>query len=90
MELHRESPPTWGIRNAPQTPIPCSMITRALIRDLNVTTRDISLTGMLVSPVWLVLGIAAGDIVMVTVALLVALVSTLHVKPALVARLRAV
>jgi hypothetical protein len=66
------------------------MSPRALIRDLNVTTRDISLTGMLVSPVWLVLGIAAGDIVMVTVALLVALVSTLHVKPARVARLRAV
>jgi hypothetical protein len=66
------------------------MNARALIRDLDVTLRDLSLTGMLVSPVWLVLGIAAGDIVMVAVALLAALVSTLHVKPALPARLRAV
>jgi hypothetical protein len=66
------------------------MNARTLIRDFDVTLRDISLTGMLVSPVWLVLGIAAGDVVMVAVALLVALVSTLHVKPALAARLRAV
>jgi hypothetical protein len=66
------------------------MHARALIRDLEITLRDISLTGMLVSPIWLVLGIAAGDAVMISVALIVALVSTLHVKPTLVARLRAV
>jgi hypothetical protein len=66
------------------------MNARDLIRDFDVTLRDISLTGMLVSPVWLVLGIAGGDIVMVAVAVLVALISTLHVKPALAARLRAV
>ena len=66
------------------------MNARALIRDIEITLRDISLTGMLVSPVWLVLGIAAGDVVTIMAALVVALVSTLHVRPALVARLRAV
>ena len=66
------------------------MNARALIRDIEITLRDISLTGMLVSPVWLVLGIAAGDVVTIMAALVVALVSTLHVNPALVARLRAV
>jgi hypothetical protein len=63
---------------------------RDLIRDFHCSLRDVALTGMLVSPIWLVLGIAAGDVLMIMAAIAVALVSTLHVKPALVARLRAV
>ncbi|HEY1481070.1 MAG TPA: hypothetical protein VGF46_13610 [Gaiellales bacterium] len=61
---------------------------RDLIRDFRFTLRDLTLTGMLVSPVWLALGLFAGDVVMIVAAIAVAVVSTLHVKPALVARLR--
>jgi hypothetical protein len=63
---------------------------RDLIRNFEFSLRDITLTGMLVSPIWLVLGIAAGDVLMIMAAITVALVSTMHVNPALVARLRAV
>jgi hypothetical protein len=61
---------------------------RDLIRDFRFTLRDLTLTGMLVSPVWLALGLVAGDVAMVVAAVAVAVISTLHVKPALVARLR--
>jgi hypothetical protein len=63
---------------------------RDLIRNFEFSLRDITLTGMLVSPIWLVLGIAAGDVLMIMAAITVALVSTMHVNPGLVARLRAV
>jgi hypothetical protein len=63
---------------------------RDLIRNFECKLRDITLTGMLVSPIWLVLGIAAGDVLMIMTAITVALLSTMHVNPGLVARLRAV
>jgi hypothetical protein len=78
------------MRAARQASIPCSMRFRDLIRNFEFTLRDVTLTGMLVSPVWLVLGIAAGDVLLILAAITVALVSTMHVNPGLVARLRAV
>jgi hypothetical protein len=67
-----------------RTPIPCSMD----LRKLTVTARDLALTGMLVSPLWLALGIAASDIVMIAAAIAVGIVATLHFKPGLVASRR--
>jgi hypothetical protein len=58
------------------------------LRKLTVTARDLALTGMLVSPLWLVLGIAAGDIVMIVASITVGIVATLHLKPELVASRR--
>jgi hypothetical protein len=59
---------------------------RDLIRDFEFTLRDLSLTGMLVSPIWLALGVLSGDLVMLLGSVTLALVSTVHVRPALVAR----
>ena len=59
---------------------------RDLIRDFEISLRDLSLTGMLVSPIWFALGVLSGDVVMLAAAVTLALVSTLHVRPALVAR----
>jgi hypothetical protein len=59
---------------------------RDLIRDFEFGLNDLSLTGMLVSPIWFALGVLSGDVVMLFASLTLALVSTLHVRPRLVAR----
>jgi hypothetical protein len=72
-------------------PIPCSMRLRDLVprlRDLTLSARDLSLAGLLVAPIWLALGIAAGDLVMVGAAIAVAMVSTVSLLPGLAAWLR--
>ena len=59
---------------------------RDLIRGFEISLRDLSLTGMLVSPIWFALGVLSGDVVMLAASIALALVSTLHVRPGLVAR----
>jgi hypothetical protein len=59
---------------------------RDLIRDFEFSLNDLSLTGMLVSPIWFALGVISGDVVMLLAALTLALVSALHVRPRLIAR----
>lgn len=59
------------------------------LRHLRLTVgRDLALTGIVVSPLWLALGIVSGDILMVAAAIMVGIVATLHVRPGLVASLR--
>jgi hypothetical protein len=58
--------------------------------DLKLSTRDLSLAGLLVAPIWLALGLAAGDLPMVGAAFAVAIASTLNRNPGLVAWLREV
>ena len=67
-------------------PIPNSMrfrpsTTRRI--DLSLSVRDLSLAGMLVSPIWLALGVAAGDLLMIVAGVAVALVSIVNVTPRL-------
>jgi len=56
--------------------------------ELKLSMRDLSLAGLLVAPIWLALGIAAGDLLMVTAAFGVAIFSTLNRSPGLAAWLR--
>lgn len=72
-------------------PIPSSMDLRSLmprLRDLTLSTRDLSLAGLLVSPIWLALGIIGSDMVMIAAGTAAALASTIHLSPGLAARLR--
>jgi hypothetical protein len=48
-----------------------------------LSVRDLCLAGMLVSPIWLALGMLAGDLVMTVASLAVALVSILNLMPGL-------
>jgi hypothetical protein len=56
--------------------------------DVSLSARELCLAGLLVSPIWLALGILAGDLVMIAAALAVALVSILNFMPRLAAWLR--
>jgi hypothetical protein len=58
------------------------------IRRLHMTSSDLKLAGMIVSPVWMALGIAAGDAVMVVAASALALISTMQFTPVLAELLR--
>jgi hypothetical protein len=72
-------------------PIPCSMRIRDLVPrlcDLTLSVRDLSLAGLLVAPIWLALGIVAGDLVMVGAAIAVGMVATLNLRPGMAAWLR--
>ena len=81
-----QSPPTWGISARSWLPIPNSMRIRPRTTrriDLSLSVRDLSLAGMLVSPIWLALGVAAGDLVMIVAGIAVALVSIVNFTPRL-------
>jgi hypothetical protein len=56
--------------------------------DVSLSVRDLCLAGMVVAPIWLALGIIAGDLVMVGAAFAVALVSVVHFTPRLAVWLR--
>jgi hypothetical protein len=56
--------------------------------DVSLSARELCVAGLLVSPIWMLLGILAGDLVMVAASLAVALVSILHFMPRLAASLR--
>jgi hypothetical protein len=58
--------------------------------DVSLSVRDLCLAGMIVSPIWLVLGVLAGDLVMAVAAVAVALVSVVNFTPTLAAWLRGV
>ena len=49
--------------------------------DLSLSVRDLCLAGLLVSPIWLALGVLADDLVMTVASLAVALVSVLNLMP---------
>ncbi len=91
-DRRHQTPPTWGIFARVRLSIPNSMDLRALrsLRrlDLSLSGRDLCLAGLLVSPIWLALGVLAGDLVMIVAAFAVAIVSILHFMPRLAASLR--
>jgi hypothetical protein len=51
--------------------------------DLSLSVRELSLAGMVISPIWLALGVAAGDLLMIVAGVAVALVSIVNVTPRL-------
>jgi hypothetical protein len=86
-----QTPPGWGIFARCRLPINRTMDLRALMSrrlDCSLSLRDLSLAGMLVSPIWLALGVLAGDLVMTLASVVVALVSILNLMPRLAASLR--
>jgi hypothetical protein len=86
-----QTPPWWGIFASRRLPINLSMDFRALRSrrlDLSLSVRDLGLAGMLVSPIWLALGVLAGDLVMSVASVVVALFSVLILMPRLAASLR--
>jgi hypothetical protein len=61
---------------------------RARRFDARLSSRDLCLAGLLIAPIWLALGIAAGDLVMIGAGAAVALLSVLNLTPRLAASLR--
>jgi hypothetical protein len=61
---------------------------RDLVPEFKITLSDLMWTALVVSPIWLTLGLLSGDIVTIAAAIAAAVVSALHVRPGLVARLR--
>ena len=53
--------------------------------DLRPSARDLCLAGALVSPVWVILGLVAGDVPMVATSFAVAIVSIVSLIPGLAA-----
>jgi hypothetical protein len=84
--------PDRGIFASVRMPIPSSMEFREImprLRDLKVSVRDLCILGILVAPIWLALGIVGSDIPMMCTAFAVAMLSTLLLRPGLVAWRRA-
>jgi hypothetical protein len=90
-DITHQSPPAWGIFTRLRVPIPSAMRLRTLVPrlcDLKLSTRDLCFAGVVVSPIWLLLGLFGGDVPMVATSFVVALVSTMRLRPGLAALLR--
>jgi hypothetical protein len=61
---------------------------RDLVPEFKITVSDLMWTALVVSPIWLTLGLFSGDPVTIVAAVAAGVVSALHVRPVLVARLR--